>query len=182
MPPFIIAIHLLIKSGWWNQRSVKNTFLLLCLLLWALIGWLLWSNQEILFSTRTIHPISLSLGVIVLIIAGTIEYLTIQALGYRRILGDTELTKKNDALITTGIYAVARHPRYLEHPLWALGLGLATGYTIMLWLFLYLAITFPLVALAEERELLKRYGIEYENYRKRVPAFFIPFKCKENIQ
>lgn len=114
------------------------------------------------------------IGVIVLAAAMAIEFLTQKALGTKRIFGSSEFGQRKDQLITDGIYKYARHPRYLEHPLWSLGLGLTFGYTSLIWFSLYLLIGFAVVAYFEEQELIKRYGEGYLEYKKKTPAFFIP--------
>ncbi|HUU55406.1 MAG TPA: methyltransferase [Armatimonadota bacterium] len=74
-------------------------------------------------------------------------------------------------LITEGIYARLRHPRYVQ-----VGLGLAAFalFTNYLALYALLAAYLPTVyavVLLEERELRERFGEEYERYCRQVPRF-----------
>jgi protein-S-isoprenylcysteine O-methyltransferase Ste14 len=75
-------------------------------------------------------------------------------------------------LLTEGIYARVRHPRYLQIVVavagWALLANHLAGYLVILVVVAELAIVIPL----EERELAHRFGAEYEAYRRRVPALW----------
>lgn len=173
IPWLIIAIHLLIKSGRWNSIASKLLLIIVSLLVWGLLGYWLLNNNDFLLTRQFQNTIARIIGIMILLIAATIEFLTHQALGTSRIFGSSEFKQSQDKLITHGIYKYARHPRYAEHPLWALGLGLTFGYASLIWFFAYLLVGFILVAYFEEQELIKRYGEEYRKYKKRTPAFFI---------
>lgn len=75
-------------------------------------------------------------------------------------------------LVETGIYRRVRHPRYLSAMAVMLGLGLLSG----AWRLLYLSVLsvplYYLLTMVEERELLRRIGAPYADYRRRVPRFF----------
>lgn len=171
IPWAVIIIHLLVKSGRWNLIS-KILVGGICFLTWGILAYWLF-NSNFLFAGKFDSEISRYFGIMTLLFAAAIEFLSRKALGAKRIFGSSELEQSKDKLITNGIYAYARHPRYVEHPLWALGLALVFGYFSFLWFFVYLLIGFSLVAYFEEQELIKRYGKEYLEYRKKVPAFFI---------
>ena len=90
----------------------------------------------------------------------------------RILVGVPEIsTADKGRLLTEGIYARTRNPRYLEF------LALAFAYVAFAnysgtWV-LY-ALTFPaihLVVLLEESELRERFGAEYEDYCRRVPRY-----------
>ena len=74
-------------------------------------------------------------------------------------------------LLTEGIYAKIRHPRYVELCLGLLGWALFCNYLAV---YVLLALSFPaffVIVLLEERELKERFGGEYEEYARRVPRF-----------
>jgi hypothetical protein len=74
-------------------------------------------------------------------------------------------------LLTGGIYAQTRNPRYLEFLLLIFAYAAFANYS-GLWI-LY-ALTLPaihLVVLLEERELRDRFGAEYEEYCRGVPRY-----------
>jgi protein-S-isoprenylcysteine O-methyltransferase Ste14 len=73
-------------------------------------------------------------------------------------------------LLTDGIYARMRHPRYAQIVValfgWALLSNYIASYVVVLVVIAAIALVIPL----EERELAHRFGEEYEAYRRRVPA------------
>lgn len=75
-------------------------------------------------------------------------------------------------LVTDGVYAYLRHPRYVQVLLGLAAVALFTNYlTVYIIAAAYLPIMY-LVVLLEERELRERFGEQYEDYAKRVPRFF----------
>lgn len=73
-------------------------------------------------------------------------------------------------LKTTGILSRVRHPLYTATILWSIAYLLliptTTSLTSVICIFTYLPIGIGL----EERKLIKQFGEQYLNYRKRVPA------------
>ena len=76
-----------------------------------------------------------------------------------------------ERLVTEGIYSYVRHPQYD-------GLFLVTVGFFIQWPSLTTLIMWPILmaayyrlAVREERELRSRFGEEFEEYRRRVPAF-----------
>jgi len=85
---------------------------------------------------------------------------------------------KGIGLVTKGFYSIVRHPQYLGIFIWIFGHILYSlpfhlrPADLLAWVTLiYLYI---ILARNEERNLEKKFGHEYEVYRKRVP-FLIPF-------
>lgn len=88
----------------------------------------------------------------------------------------TQLVKPEDRIVTSGIYARIRHPLYFSMLLFAYSAVLAT---LSLELVVYaLSVTFiyAIIIPLEERELLKRFGKEYERYKNKVPAILPRWK------
>ncbi|MFQ5719995.1 MAG: methyltransferase family protein [Acidobacteriota bacterium] len=77
-----------------------------------------------------------------------------------------------DGLVTTGLFAHARHPLYVGNILVVIGLLLILnsipGYLVVLPFFL---ITYASLVLAEEDFLRGRFGAEYDDYHRRVNRF-----------
>lgn len=172
-PWLFTAIHIFTLKRWWDFHRIRIFLLIFFLCVWAVLAFLLKTNFQIIFMQQFSTSISMYFGIAILCVSAGIEIFTELALGRKRILGSSELNKSNDKLITTGIYKYARHPRYIEHPLFFIGLGLVLGYTSLLWFALYLFISFAITAYFEEKELIQRYGEEYLKYREKTPAFFI---------
>ena len=96
----------------------------------------------------------------------------IQALRVRReAAGGTFDLERPGSLVTTGPYAVTRHPLYLGWWLVHLGLGVFRGSA---WVLATLPVAIlaehPLV-LAEEAELARQFGHDFEAYRSRVARY-----------
>ena len=78
-------------------------------------------------------------------------------------------THRTETIITEGNYSVVRHPQYLG------GLLAHVGISILLSAWFSLLFTPLMVALIyllsrkEEEELIREFGTEYEDYKKRVP-------------
>ncbi|MFX0003919.1 MAG: methyltransferase family protein [Candidatus Hodarchaeota archaeon] len=80
-------------------------------------------------------------------------------------------THRTEKIVSTGLYSIIRHPQYFG------GVIAHVGITILLSALLSLLSTPIIVALniliswKEEKELIKEFGKEYEDYMKRVPMF-----------
>jgi protein-S-isoprenylcysteine O-methyltransferase Ste14 len=77
---------------------------------------------------------------------------------------------RDQRLITSGIRSRVRHPVYLAHLCemlaWSVGTGLAVCYALTL----LAVITGGIMIRLEDKELELRFGAEYREYRRRVPA------------
>lgn len=81
--------------------------------------------------------------------------------------------RKEDRLVTDGLYTFVRHPQYT-------GLFIALfGEGIVHWPTLFSVGLFPLIvfvyyrlAYKEERQMLEQFGDDYRAYQRRVPMFF----------
>jgi protein-S-isoprenylcysteine O-methyltransferase Ste14 len=89
----------------------------------------------------------------------------------RRASGEFHL-EQPDSLVTTGPYALSRHPIYAGWWLIHLGVGMLRGSA-------WVVATLPLAVLVEhfggsvveERELRRRFGADYTRYAERVPRY-----------
>ncbi|MBS3162138.1 isoprenylcysteine carboxylmethyltransferase family protein [Candidatus Woesearchaeota archaeon] len=173
IPWIIISIHILVKEKLWNVKHIKKYLLISILIIYTILGYLIYQYYQFILIKTFDNLILKILGIVILILALLIELFTTKILGTKRIFGSTELKRKKEELITQGIYKFARHPRYLEHPFWFLGLGLLFGYQLLIFFAFYLFISLSIAAYFEEQELITRYGKQYLEYKKKVPAFFI---------
>lgn len=81
--------------------------------------------------------------------------------------------RKDAVLVTTGPYALVRHPLYVLSFLGGLGLGLATGSVALTTLTLaILALLFRSAAVAEERVLESLHGAAFASYTARTPRWW----------
>jgi protein-S-isoprenylcysteine O-methyltransferase Ste14 len=108
-----------------------------------------------------------NLGAIVL------EVRTRRQLSLRTLIGLPELAAGTEPgkLLSEGIYARIRHPRYTAGWLGLLALACFTNYLAIYGLLIaYLPVIYAITVL-EERELAERFGAAYQRYRERVPRF-----------
>jgi len=87
--------------------------------------------------------------------------------------GEETMTPKREHEMNGGIYERIRHPQALgEFPLWWVMAFLVHSPFLVLFSFLYVPVWYYF-CLAEERDLVIRYGTAYEEYCRRV-GFWIP--------
>ena len=86
-------------------------------------------------------------------------------------------------LITTGLYAYVRNPMFLGGFLFLLGLGVLLGSLSLTFIFtpgLIVLYVFYVKAV-EEKEMEKKFGQEYLEYKKRVPMFIPRVEAIRNV-
>jgi len=79
-------------------------------------------------------------------------------------------TSVEQSLIKSGIYAHIRHPIYTSGILLSLGLALVTSRLGGLALFILAVIAFVVRINAEEKALLAKFGVEYQEYAQNTGA------------
>ena len=117
-------------------------------------------------------------GVICLSLSFALRLWLSRHMSIKTILGLPELAPDQypSRLVTEGIYAFVRHPRYVQFLLALVGYALFANYLALYFVvFLWLVGIYPIVLL-EETELRQRFGWEYEEYCRQVPRF-LPKHC-----
>ena len=76
---------------------------------------------------------------------------------------------------TSGLYRISRHPQQLMFFITFVGICIAIGSWIALFIQILSSIFLHARVVAEEKGCLARYGESYQNYMKRVPRYFIFF-------
>lgn len=171
IPLFWLAIHPF--AGRW-RRMHRSPYRLL-LPLWSAIiialGWITWP-----WHGRQAYALPwLRLASLIFFLAGSRTYSRIFSdFGARKLSGEAELRpdENEQTLVTTGLHARTRHPIYLAHLYMLAGWTILGGLTVsFVLLAVSVAMTFPLMIWLEERELDKRFGQEFRDYKKTVPLF-----------
>ena len=119
------------------------------------------------------NPLLIVLAVPLLVASGILRKKIARHLKLGILTGLPELSpeRHKTPLLTEGIYARIRHPRYVQFFLGIAGYALICNFLGVYLLLPALAcVIFPLVWM-EERELRLRFGAEYESYCARVPLF-----------
>jgi protein-S-isoprenylcysteine O-methyltransferase Ste14 len=147
---------------------------------WLPLAILTFGLRDTLLSYHSHLPMIVNVAGVLLFISGIcLQTWTIVLLTVPGIMGMPEVTRAvGGRLVTTGPFAVIRHPTYLSHTLILLGLFLWTDVTALAVVALIDAIVvISAVIPLEERELLERFGNDYEEYRRKVPSRFLPLHC-----
>jgi protein-S-isoprenylcysteine O-methyltransferase Ste14 len=80
-------------------------------------------------------------------------------------------THRTEKIITSGVYSIARHPQYLGGLLAHVGISFLLSASYSLLSTPLMALLVYLISRKEEKELIKEFGKEYEDYRKKVSMF-----------
>lgn len=116
-------------------------------------------------------PWSVSAGIAALIAVPSL-YLMIRGI---KDAGEETMTPRPEHTMYGGIYTRIRHPQAAgEFPLWWVIAFLAHSPFLALFSFVYVPVWYYM-CVAEERDLLIRYGVAYEEYRK-TTGFWLPKK------
>jgi protein-S-isoprenylcysteine O-methyltransferase Ste14 len=174
IPLFWFAVHPF--ANFW--RSMNRSPYWLLGPIWAVIIFALaratrpWNSVRLYSSPWMWVPAGL------LILFGIRMYTRIR-FGAHKLSGEAELRPEEHAqeLVTTGLHARMRHPIYVAHLVnlagWTIGSGLAVSFILLVASALF---TFPLMIWIEERELEKRFGQSFREYKARVPLVPLPFQ------
>jgi protein-S-isoprenylcysteine O-methyltransferase Ste14 len=169
VPFFWFAIHPF-AARW---RRLRHSPYLWLLPLWvaaiSVLAWAAWPwhGQRLYWSLWGYAP-----AVIFFSIGLRIYRRAAADFGARTFRGEPELrpAEHEQRLVTTGMHARMRHPIYFAHLCNLAGCAFGSGLLVP---FVLLAvstfITFPLMIYLEERELEKRFGQEFHNYKQTVP-------------
>ena len=85
-------------------------------------------------------------------------------------------THRTETIVTTGVYSIVRHPQYFGGLLAHMGISflLSAWYSLLATPLMVLLVY--LISKKEEEELVREFGKEYKDYKKKVPML-IPKAC-----
>jgi protein-S-isoprenylcysteine O-methyltransferase Ste14 len=173
IPSFWLAVHPFVTQ--WRSRKgrIFPVLLAIWLSMITVLGAATYSWHSVVLYES---PWSIVVGAMLFGCGISIYRHVGHSFGGDRMIGRSELQpdKFEQRLITSGMHARIRHPIYLAHlcmlTAWTVGSGLVVMYA--LWAFA--VVTGAIMIRTEDAELEKRFGDEYREYRKRVPAV-LPF-------
>ena len=133
-------------------------------------GWVM-DSLVLKFSTRPAEFVPLPLR---LLMAGVLMAcgLLLIARSHRLVLDDV---RDEPVLVDSGVYSLVRHPMYLGILLVYLGLFSSTLSIVSLCLWMGIFLIYDRMATYEERDLIRIFGSDYVDYRRRVSKW-IPTK------
>jgi protein-S-isoprenylcysteine O-methyltransferase Ste14 len=167
---FWLIIHLNIE--YWRGKA-KKAYWIACLAWPAITGPLLIYREEV-FAIRWRTPAwMIAMGSLAFVVAVRFLWRAFRVIPFRTLVGLPELEPSRNVqpLIDHGVYSQTRNPIYFMHSAFILAWAMLTGFAAN-WALLALdLLLMPLTILAEERELIRRYGDAYRVYKRRVPRF-----------
>jgi protein-S-isoprenylcysteine O-methyltransferase Ste14 len=137
------------------------------------LPWFLFSGMDVLQIPRLTELI---LGQILVILCVGLMAWGVASISLNRAQGG-EIGDEESSLVTTGEYAYSRHPVTLGFVFGTPGFALVFDFVSLLINAILFAPIMIALLFYEERELLQRFGEEYEVYRKLVPLL-IPRRKK----
>ncbi len=85
-------------------------------------------------------------------------------------------THRAEKVISTGLYSVIRHPQYFGGVIAHIGITFLLSALLSLFTTPIVITLNVFISWKEEKELIKEFGKEYEDYMKKVPMFIPRFK------
>jgi len=172
---------------WWIPVHGANRFVKklgfavypVVFLAWILVSYPIYANRDCLLRTRIdLAGPWLAVGMFCIIAGTFLQLWTLKLLTARGITGIPEIFGKTRAkLVVSGPFSYIRHPTYLSHTLFFLGIFLSTGVvaTGIVALIDFIAVNLIIIPM-EEKELLQRFGNEYRIYMDCVPRLIPRWK------
>jgi len=81
-------------------------------------------------------------------------------------------TREEPQVITTGVFSIVRHPIYLSSILLYLGFILLSLSLLSVLVWVIIVIFYYMISRYEEKLPTQRFGLAYEEYKKKVPMLF----------
>lgn len=169
IPSFWLIIHP--RAGYWRSRksSPYRVLIPLWIAMWMAAAAITAAWRDLtLYTTAWTWP-----PAVLLLVAGLWTYKRAGAgFSAAQLGGLPEIVSGHEEqrLATSGIRACVRHPVYLGHLCEMLAWCLGTGLLVCYGLTAFALVTGAVMIRLEDRELEQRFGEEYREYRRTVPA------------
>jgi len=177
---YLSVEHLKLQERYGREKGTKIGEILGLVSGWGFfLSWMgIWVSPQPRFSV----PILQNLSVIVPVVNFPIHmfhliislpFLTTGAWLAIRGVRETTLrvaeTHRTEKIVTSGVYSIVRHPQYLGGLLAHAGISLLLSAWYSLLLTPLMVVLIFLISKKEEEELVREFGKEYEDYKKKVP-------------
>lgn len=131
----------------------------------------IWVDKRFLFFHFDSSWWSLSLAIVLLVLGWLI--CAWPAIAFFQARGTPVPFNPPPKLMTTGLYAYIRNPMLLGLFIFLIGLGVLFGSLSLIFIFtpLFILINVLYLKAIEEKEMEKKFGIEYLEYKKDIPMF-----------
>ena len=159
--------------NFWRTKGIGVTYgVILTIIAAGLVG--LFSIRHYLLAIDLgTNYLLVGLGVLCLALSGTMRFALQRHLTIATLLGLPEIAPDRypRTLVTEGIYARLRHPRYVQLLIALIGYALIANYLASYFVVVLWIPAIHIIVLLEERELRDHFGKAYEDYCRRVPKF-----------
>lgn len=181
LPPLFLywcLIHPFVR--FWRARGVAATYTIVLTAVGVAMFALFSLRHYVLAVDWGTNYWLAGLGVVLLFLSGLMRFALHKHFTLATLLGLPEIAPDSypRKLVTEGIYARTRHPRYLQILIALSGYALISNYLAV---YLLVALWVPaiyLIVLLEERELRAHFGAAYDEYARRVPRFLPALRPK----
>ncbi len=181
MPLYFLSLeHIKLQSIFGKEKGIKIANIFGLISGWGFFLFLfgIWISPQPKFNISILNYNMIiltffhySLNIIHLIVS--IPFILIGAwfgiTGVKEITLKVAETHRPEKIITTNIYTRIRHPQYFGAILSHLGISILLSSLFSLILTPIIILLIYLMSWKEEKELLKEFGIEYKDYKKKVP-------------
>jgi protein-S-isoprenylcysteine O-methyltransferase Ste14 len=159
--------------GFWRRVGKPITYTVMTVLFLGSVAGLFAIRDALVLTDLGTNWITVAVATVLIIPALWIAILRARYLSFAILTGVPELDADGTGgtLLNEGIYAVIRHPRYVEIVLGTLAYAAFANY---LGGYIIALLTIPgihAIVMIEERELAARFGEQYEAYRESVPRY-----------
>jgi protein-S-isoprenylcysteine O-methyltransferase Ste14 len=157
----------------WRARGIGVTYgIILTIVAAGLVGLFSIRHYFLAIDLGTNYLLA-ALGILCLALSAAMRFALQKRLTIATLLGLPEIApdRYTRTLITEGLYARLRHPRYVQVLIALTGYALIANYLAS---YTVVALWFPaiyIIVVLEERELRDHFGKVYEDYCRRVPRF-----------
>lgn len=159
-------------TGFWRRLGKTSTFTLVGLVCVALAIAIGMQHERILAVHWGYHWPMIFAGLVLYVLGAWIERQIRKQLKFRILVGSPQLDADQPGeLLTAGIYARCRNPRYVNIVVATFGWALILNYPAIYVVVLICVPMLYAIVLLEERELRERFGEPYEQYCREVPRF-----------
>lgn len=174
LPPAVVwwyVVHPLVD--FWRRVGPRRSLWAVGIMMTASMVGLWFLREPLVGRDLGTHWVLVVVGAVLLVVALRIGMLRRRQLPMKVLSGVPELQEdgKGGELLTEGLYAWVRHPRYLEVLAGVFGYAALANHLGAWVVAVAILPALHVVVLLEERELARRFGAEYEAYRARVPRY-----------
>ena len=177
---FLSVEHLKLQERYGKEKGTKIGEMLGLISGWGFFFfWMgIWVSPQPRFSIPILQNLSLLIPVVnfsiplfhlIISIPFLIPGAWLAIKGVRETTLKAAETHRTEKIVTRGVYSIVRHPQYLGGLLAHVGISfLLSAWYSLLFTPLMVVLIF-LISKKEEEELIREFGKEYEDYKKKVP-------------